>query len=559
MKLLRYIQGLRKGKDAHRIERDAMEDPFLTDALEGFDTVDANHTERIERMQRRVAQLSQRDNDTEAVSAASKKAALKSQPAVMAEESLCVDMSDEAVKEAIHIEPQPAEKKRRKLITWLAAAAVLLFVATGGYFWLLREESITPQLAVTTEKSQVNKDITSGEDTMIDASISSELVESNAEMIAQDSRESAAEQRQAVPELIIPFPPTIPSIDNMDEMEILAKVEESIPTEDLDRYLYLDTADSTANFNAFKLRDTSTSNVLAYSKEVDKAQPSGSIVTIKADELGIHSNTNRDALSQSLSGKVAGVQINEKKKAEVAPTQSQTHSQGKIGGKLAEQSKYTTSRVDQRAGAGIAYAPSGTLPAGSVVGRIVDQSGEPIPFATVQVKGTTTGTTTDMEGYFALNAKNAEKLVASFVGFEQVELSADTTKPMLIAMNENSAQLDEVVVVAYGTQKKASYTGASVSIAEDHGSQSPIIPEPEMGYAAYRKYLSDNMLRPTDECADVKGRVVLNFYVNSSGRPYNIEVKRGLCPSADQEAIRLVEEGGRWTVGSGQVRLSVKF
>ncbi len=40
MKLLQYIKGLRKGKDAHRIEQDAMTDTFLADALEGFDAVD---------------------------------------------------------------------------------------------------------------------------------------------------------------------------------------------------------------------------------------------------------------------------------------------------------------------------------------------------------------------------------------------------------------------------------------------------------------------------------------------------------------------------------------
>ncbi len=80
-----------------------------------------------------------------------------------------------------------------------------------------------------------------------------------------------------------------------------------------------------------------------------------------------------------------------------------------------------------------------------------------------------------------------------------------------------------------------------------------------MGYSAYNKYLRNSLIKPTDECAEVEGRVVLNFYVNSSGRPYNIEVRRSLCPSADEEAIRLVREGGSWTLGTGRVRLSVKF
>ena len=54
MDLLAYIQGQRKGKEAHRIEKEAMRDPFLADALEGFDGVKADHAERIARLRNRM-------------------------------------------------------------------------------------------------------------------------------------------------------------------------------------------------------------------------------------------------------------------------------------------------------------------------------------------------------------------------------------------------------------------------------------------------------------------------------------------------------------------------
>lgn len=54
MKLLHYIQGFRLGKDAHRLELEAMEDPFLADALEGYDEVSGNHKKQIEKLQRRI-------------------------------------------------------------------------------------------------------------------------------------------------------------------------------------------------------------------------------------------------------------------------------------------------------------------------------------------------------------------------------------------------------------------------------------------------------------------------------------------------------------------------
>ncbi len=54
MKLLDYIKGKRKGRDAHRIEKDSMKDPFLYEALEGFDSVNDNHIERIYSLQKRL-------------------------------------------------------------------------------------------------------------------------------------------------------------------------------------------------------------------------------------------------------------------------------------------------------------------------------------------------------------------------------------------------------------------------------------------------------------------------------------------------------------------------
>jgi hypothetical protein len=58
--LLKYIQGQRKGKDAHRLEREAMHDPFLAEALEGFEAVDGLHTERITSIRKRLSSRTRR-------------------------------------------------------------------------------------------------------------------------------------------------------------------------------------------------------------------------------------------------------------------------------------------------------------------------------------------------------------------------------------------------------------------------------------------------------------------------------------------------------------------
>ncbi len=84
-----------------------------------------------------------------------------------------------------------------------------------------------------------------------------------------------------------------------------------------------------------------------------------------------------------------------------------------------------------------------------VKGTVKDNLGEGVPGASVQVKGTSQGTITDLDGKFTLNIpqKNAT-LVISFIGYVTVEQKADSQKPMVITLKEDTKTLDEVVVVA---------------------------------------------------------------------------------------------------------------
>lgn len=94
----------------------------------------------------------------------------------------------------------------------------------------------------------------------------------------------------------------------------------------------------------------------------------------------------------------------------------------------------------------------------AVTGLIVDAAGEPIIGASVVEKGTTNGIMTDIDGKFTLNVKLGSTLQISFVGYQTQDVKA--TKIMKIVLREDSELLDEVVVVGYGTQKKANLTGA---------------------------------------------------------------------------------------------------
>lgn len=102
--LMQYVQGSRKGKEAYRLEKEAMKDPFLSDALDGYQAVEGNHVESIEDMRRRISRR--------------------------------------------------ARSHRDNITKWSIAASLLICLGFGSYFWLNRQLGMLAQspLAVVMEK-----------------------------------------------------------------------------------------------------------------------------------------------------------------------------------------------------------------------------------------------------------------------------------------------------------------------------------------------------------------------------------------------------------------------
>ena len=100
----------------------------------------------------------------------------------------------------------------------------------------------------------------------------------------------------------------------------------------------------------------------------------------------------------------------------------------------------------------------------SITGTVLDANGMALPGANVLVKGTSQGTQTDFDGKFNIEAGPDDILVISYVGFQTRELPVGEQTDLKITLNEDSAALDEVVVVGYGTQKKSVVTGAISSV-----------------------------------------------------------------------------------------------
>jgi hypothetical protein len=97
----------------------------------------------------------------------------------------------------------------------------------------------------------------------------------------------------------------------------------------------------------------------------------------------------------------------------------------------------------------------------TVKGKIVDEEGEPLPGATVQQKGTSNGSITDMNGNFSLSVPSDATLIVSFIGFKSIEVPlAEKLISAHITLVSESKELDQVVVIGYGTQRKVDLTGS---------------------------------------------------------------------------------------------------
>lgn len=111
----------------------------------------------------------------------------------------------------------------------------------------------------------------------------------------------------------------------------------------------------------------------------------------------------------------------------------------------------------------------------SVSGKVTDSAGGPLPGVSVVVKGTTTGTITDIDGKYSLgNIPANASLIFSFVGMKTLEVEVGGKSSLNVKLEEESIGLEEVVAVGYGTVKKSDLTGSVSSVKTTELQQTPM-------------------------------------------------------------------------------------
>ena len=99
-----------------------------------------------------------------------------------------------------------------------------------------------------------------------------------------------------------------------------------------------------------------------------------------------------------------------------------------------------------------------------IKGVVMDVSDNPLPGVSVMVKGTNTGTTTDLDGRYSISAPKNGTLVFTYIGMAKQEVKISNKRTLNVVLEEDVSLLDEVVVVGYGIQKKAHLTGSVTAV-----------------------------------------------------------------------------------------------
>lgn len=122
------------------------------------------------------------------------------------------------------------------------------------------------------------------------------------------------------------------------------------------------------------------------------------------------------------------------------------------------------------------FVPSLILAQTTVSGIVTEQSTSlPLPGVNVLIKGTTTGTATDFDGNYQIEANNGDIIVFSYVGYVTQEITYNGQSTLNVSLAEDAAQLDEVVVIGYGSVKKEDLTGTADLITSEDFNEGPLV------------------------------------------------------------------------------------
>lgn len=187
-----------------------------------------------------------------------------------------------------------------------------------------------------------------------------------------------------------------------------------------------------------------------------------------------------------------------------------------------------------------------------IKGRVKDEHGEFIAGVSIFVKGTTSGTVSDIDGVFSIKATSNDKLVFSFLGMEKREVSASILRggEAIITMKDSDMILcyDVVVVQYYPDDIYSRRTKKITKMSYTEVQSVPVSPVGDL--ENFEKWVQSN-IRYSEQMKleKVQGEVILSFAIDKKGRLVDKKVIGKLSKDADEEALRALSLSGAWQPG----------
>jgi TonB family protein len=458
----KYLRGELTPAEMHALEKRALDDPFLADALEG------------------ASQVSQRE--------------------------LHADLQSlhKALNERVD------DKKVISLWVWTAriAAGLILIVVSTFIIINLTNNSDRQQLAVTQEKNS---------DTIQSPEIAGNVTSSN----QPDSAEASSEDNLLA----------------LDERAAEEAIDESEPTSVSPKKAVRRSEPTTP-----AAKPTPHEEIAALQTPAPKIDTLQSVAEIQATPVEAEKTAGDDFADKA----IAKEESQQKAKSVAGAPASARHRASE------------TQPAPQAIRSGILSRDSSTLGPTKVTGRVTSaEDGSGLPGVNVVIKGTSTGTVTDINGNYQIEIPDPHAtLVYSFIGLESMEMPVNNSPVVDAAMEQDVAQLSEVVVTGFGEVESSGPTYSTFQMAEPLG-----------GRRAFKRYLEDKLIYPQQAIANkVEGKVTVQFIVETTGKLTNFNVVKGIGYGCDEELIRLIKQGPKWSATKrddelvkSRVRVRIRF
>jgi TonB-dependent SusC/RagA subfamily outer membrane receptor len=523
----KYLNGELDARAMHELERQALDDPFLADALEGY--------ERRGDQQHNLADLQKRLQHRTA-----------------------------------------PDKKRLSLWPTLSiAASVLLFVAAGGW-WLVNSRSSVRH----TELAAPDKTIVKTQPLMPVVKAPAPPVRDSAvlkpaspDLMIAGNRKTSAQlkilgNQYAPPSAAMAPEPQAESMPAKPQQ--MQADENAIYSPQLAQRLVRDKRTDANGLPGsspdIRIRGTNSVGSKDPLYVVDGKVYNGKLADFNTNDIK-NISILKDASSAAIYGArgANGVVLITTKPGSMAKLKADSSTISKnmlasvpIFGHPAQQKKEITGSVNTVPGAQIEQALQGRVAGLSVsldkrakasdtlrtiTGQVLAKGdGQPLPGVSIAVAGKNERTQTDANGRFKIKALPGDELNLAYIGFETKRLKVNKQDSLNITLKQNESALSEVVVIGYGASKDEAATA-----------------RPQNGWSEFNQYLKENA-KPVN---GKTGVVRLSFVVNADHTLSDFKILKNLSPEADKAAIKLIEDGPVWLPNTNAkpqtVKLRIRF